>query len=313
MSIGIILAKQVAVITLLMAVGIFAKKRGILNLAAAKNISDFVLIVITPMLMLQIILEDFAVEKFRELGIGMVVAAIFHLMAIGVTKLLIRPDPSGIHNLERFGAICSNAGFMGLPLMVAVLGPEGRVHSAAFLTVMTVYFWTHGLMLIKGDKGVSAKEILTAPGIVGLAAGLAIFFLGIRLPEPAMHTIDYLASMNTPLPTIITGVFVADLDFKKAFTNLRAYWAVAVRLLVLPGVFILLLWLLRVPYWLPGGGTIALAAVISCCCTCAANTVMMPVSYGGDVQHGASLVVMSMLGSLVTIPLVATVAEMVFL
>ncbi len=307
-----ILMQQVAVIFLLMGIGIILKKKKIISMEAAGMVSNLVIMIVIPSVIVQAFQRDLEKEMLTSMGTAFLLAVLFHIMAVVFTKWIPRPRDDNQYPVERLLAICSNCGFMGIPLMTAVMGDVGTLYAAIYVAAFNLYLWSHGVMILRKTRKISAKELFGTPGMIGVGVGLSLFFLQLRLPALFSITLNYLAAMNTPLPTIITGVFLADISFKEALRNRHVYIATALRLLILPFLFIALIWIMRVPAWFPNAAMPALAMVICSCCSGAITTAMMPARYGGDSTHGAALVAVSTLFSILTIPVVATTAQWLF-
>ena len=307
-----ILMKQVAVLFLLMGIGIILKKKKIVTEDAAKMISNLVLMVVIPSVIVQAFQRDLEQEMLAAIGTALFLAVLFHVMAIVFTKWLPRPRKDAQYPVERLLAICSNCGFMGIPLMTAVMGDVGTLYAAIFVAAFNLYTWTHGVMVLRQTRTIHWGEVFRTPAMISVFVGLTLFFCQIKLPSLIATTLNYVAAMNTPLPTIVTGIFIADIDLGKALRNRHIYLASALRLVILPVLFIGMVWLMRVPSWFEQAGTAALAMVICSSCSGAITTTMMPAKYGGDANHGAALVAVTTLFSILTIPAVATFAQWIF-
>jgi predicted permease len=171
-------------------------------------------------------------------------AAAAYGIFIAAVYLLIRPKPGRETEIERFSAIYSNCGFMGIPLASAILGNEGVFYTTAFLSVFFCFAWTHGIMLLTGqhDRKALLKK-LCSPTMIGIVIGLLLFFFRIPLPDLLEKTFGYVASMNTPMAMVASGISVAQADLFHALKNPRVYYVSAVKLLIVP----LLLGLLFLP------------------------------------------------------------------
>lgn len=305
-----ILMKQVAVLFLLMGIGIFFEKKQLITEKGAKMMSNLVLMLVIPTVIIESFQQKLEKTMLAAVGTAFVLAVLFHVMAVVVTKFILRPRNDNQYPVERLLAICSNCGFMGIPLMTAVMGEVGLLYAAVYIAVFNLYTWTHGVLILRRSKTINWREVFCTPGMIGVFVGITLYLCQIRLPELLAQTVTYIADMNTPLPTIVTGIFIAEIDLKKALSNKRIYFAAALRLIILPLIFIALLWVLRVPLWFEQASTAALAMVICCSCSGAITTSMLPARYGGDANHGAALVAVTTLFSIVTIPGIATIAQL---
>lgn len=303
------LVQQVGVIFILLGIGIFIKKKGMVTLEGARQFSNFSLVIVTPTLLVNTFQRDFDPKQLIALGVSLLLAVAFHVMAVLLNKLFLRRRNDNQYPIEQLAAVCSNCGFMGIPLMMAVMGEETMLYAAIYIGIFNIYIWSHGKMVIQKASFVSWREVIKAPGTIGALLGVGLFLLQIRLPTVARDAMQFIASMNTPLPTVITGVFIADISLKKALINRRVYYTSFLRLVLYPLIFLAIIWALRIPQWFDGGYTVALAALISCSCPGAVSLIMMPAKFGGDTEYGANIIAVSSALSIITIPAIATLAQ----
>lgn len=303
------LMQQVAVIFLLVAVGVAVRKKGIVSLEAARQFCNFVMMVVTPSMLVSVFQRDYDRELLVQMGFAAVLIIAFHILSAVAAVWLFRPRADGGEAIERLGMVFSNCGFMGIPLITAAMGEVGRMFAVVYIAIFNIYLWTHGVMLIRHSNKLSAKEIFLSPGTLGAAVGIALFLLKIRLPTVLFDGVSFISAMNTPLPMILTGIFIADIPIKKTLTNLRVYAVAFLRLLGLPLVFLGLILLCGVR-GLPGATDQAILGVmISCACPAAIATMMMPARFGGDTAYAAVMIAVSTVFSIATIPAVAAITQ----
>lgn len=237
-----IILKQAVLMLLLNLVGVIAYRAKIVGKNGGRQFSNFVLEVVTPVLVVNAYAE---VEYESRLVVNLLwtflLAAVSYVIAIGAVYLAIRKKPGRETEIERFSAIYSNCGFMGIPLASALLGTEGVFYATAFLTVFFCFAWTHGIMLLTGqhDRKALVKK-LCSPTMIGIAIGLLLFFFQVQLPELLATTFDYVAGLNTPMAMIASGISVAQANLFQAVRNPRVYYVSGVKLLLVPLVLGLL-------------------------------------------------------------------------
>ena len=192
---------------------------------------------------------------------------------------------------------------MSLPLQNALLGDRGMFFGSIFVAIFNVVVWTYGLLDMSGDKKqLSAKRLATNPGILGFVAGMIIFVCGVQLPVFLAQPVKHLANLNTPLPMLIIGFYLSNAKIKRAFTDVGGYIAMALRLLVIPlGVLFAL-----APFGIDRNMLIAF--VIACSAPTAATTTMFSTKFNRDVELSVGMVSASTLLSIVTMPLVVSLA-----
>lgn len=121
------------------------------------------------------------------------------------------------------------------------------------------------------------------------------------------NSLDTIAGLSSPLGMILLGGYLARSQFKEVFFTWRNYWVVSHRLLITPILGFILLWLLPI-----SDPTILLTLAIVNCTPTAVNTAVFSQIYGGDYEYGARLVILSSILSMVTMPLLITLASFIF-
>lgn len=299
------IAGQVLVLYLLIAVGILCRKKGLINEQTTSQMTSIVLIVVTPCL----IISSFQVEFDTELAVGLIISAVSavlsHLVGIVLSSVVFRRNPDAQKRVLRFGSIYSNCGFMSFPLLSAVLGPTGVFYGSAYVAVFNVMQWTHGLIIMTGDKSqISIKKVLLNPGVIGTAIALPFFFFSIQIPEIPMEAIDSIASLNTPLAMIIIGSHIASSNIKKSLTSRASYAVAAVRLVAVPLVMLLALMLC------PISSELRTACLISASAPAAASTVLFAAAHNQDSELASCVVAITTTFSIITMPVMITLSSL---
>lgn len=294
---------SVVTLFLMMAVGFFFAKKGMLSEQTLSQTSRILLYVVTP----AIIVNCFLVERTPELDRQLLTAAAAligtYALYMLLSMLLFRrrdPDERGV---LRFASIYGNKGFMGLPLILSVLGNDAAMVAALALAVFNIVSWTHGVVIIGGRQYLSPKKVFLNPAVLGFAAALVLFLTGWRLPGPVESAVDYLSSLNTPLAMVIIGAQMAGTDLAAVFRMKKLYFAAAIKLIGLP----LLTMAVLLPFHLDG--TVFAALVILSGCPTAGATSLFCQNMGKDTGLAARLVTLSTLLCIITLPLVAAAAQ----
>lgn len=232
----LIIANQAVIMLLLILVGILAYRLKIVTRDGGRQLSAVVLEIVTPVLVVHAYMN---VEYSGELVVNLLwtfaLAAVSYILTIFGAMLICRKKDGRETAIERFSAIYSNCGFMGIPLASALYGAEGVLYVTAFLTVFFFFSWTHGIMLLTGKGDIKALfKVLRSPTVIAIVIGLILYFTQLRLPSVLTQTMDYIADLNTPLAMIASGISVAQANILAALKNLRVYLVSASRLLILP-------------------------------------------------------------------------------
>lgn len=231
-----IIASQTIIMLLLILVGVLAYRLKIITRDGGKQLSALVLEIVTPVLVVHAYMD---VEYSSELVVNLLwtfaLAAVSYIVTIFGAMLLF-PNKEGRETaIERFSAIYSNCGFMGIPLANALYGAEGVLYVTAFLTVFFFFSWTHGIMLLTGKFNMKeVLKVLRSPTIISIFIGLLLYFTQFNLPSVITDTMNFIADLNTPLAMIASGVSVAQANIVNALKNFRVYFVSLGRLLILP-------------------------------------------------------------------------------
>ena len=299
-------AEQVVVLFLLIGVGALCAKTGIIKEVAIKSCSDLVLIVVTPCVIIQSFQRPFDAAMLKGLGLACLIALSIHIVTILLAHLLLHDPVAARERVLRVGAVLSNAGFMGLPLQQVLFGADGVFYGAAYVAIFNLILWSYGLVEMSGSRqNLSPRKLILNPGVLSLAIGLMLFLVRITLPTVLASPMGHLAALNTPLPMLIIGFYLADTDLKAALRDWRSYAAIGLRLLVVPLTALGILYLCGVR------GTLLVSMIIAASAPVAASTTMFATKYDCDTGLSVNLVSLSTLLSLITMPLIVALAQVI--
>lgn len=303
MELALIALRQTAVMFLLMGIGWALCRGGKISRDGSRELANLLLYVILPSAILNAFCTEYTAEKSRRLlcAFGLSLAAL--LLAVLVSRLIFRRHP-----IDHFGAAFSNAGFMGLPLIQALLGSEAVIYSAPFIALLNFLQWTYGVSVLTGQKGgLTLRKTVTNPILLSLAAGLACFYLRITLPGVLSTTVSSVAAMNSPAAMIILGVYLAQTDLRSLFTAPRLYANAAVRLLLIPGLTLAMFGLLPASL-----REARLALLIAASAPVGANVAVYAQLNHLDYTYASKSVCLSTLLSIGTLPLVIALAGLLW-
>ena len=125
-----------------------------------------------------------------------------------------------------------------------------------------------------------------------------MFVLGIRLPYVIKESVNYIASLNTPLAMIIMGAYLTRVDLKKAIKNVSLYGVSFLRLVVIPVLAIVFAKLMNLDE------QVAKAVLIAAACPTAAVTALLAEKYNLDAAYATEVVSVTTILSVISIPLV---------
>ncbi|WP_294570038.1 AEC family transporter [uncultured Subdoligranulum sp.] len=301
MDLAVITAKQVLQLLLMILAGAACCKWGVFKPSEKSVLANILLYLVVPAMVLDSYMVEFDPATFHNLLLAFLLGALALLVGLAIAFAGTLGTEKSVRPIMWFACAFSNAGYMGFPLIRALFGTEGLLYASGFVTVFNILIWTIGTTVLSGTVQLRqiARNVVTCPCILAVAAGLVIYLCRIPVPEILTGPVGAVGDMNTPLSMIITGATIASSDLKKLLSNPNLFRTLAVRMLLVPAVTLGLFALLGLQGMVP---TIVLLLEA---CPCAAITTMFAIQYRHDEELAAGSVVFSTLGSIVTLPIYA--------
>jgi predicted permease len=294
------------ILFLLMAVGFAAGRLRFLDEGGSKAISKLLVNFILPALILSSMQRPFSAglrdQALVALAISFGVYALAFPLAFLLARLERAPAPeSGAHV---FGAVFSNVAFMGFPILEAFFGKESIFMASVYNIPFQVLAFSVGPVILAQGSGeglrIKASSFVT-PAAVAAVIGFACFLGGLAFPPTVQRALDLLGGTTTPLSMILIGAIISRMRLRSVAGNPRLYVTTAFRLVLFPAVVYGILRLAGFSGLLLGLPVVIAAMPV------AANSAILAEAYGGDAATASSLVVLSTLLSLGTIPVLALI------
>ena len=298
------IVEQVSVMYVLMAIGFIVFRKKLINEEGTKQLSNLLVWVINPLIMLTRYQMDFSIIKLKELGISFIISLGAMLIGFLIGEIIFKKD----QNIDKFAIGFANAGFIGIPLVTSIMGIDKVFFLSAYLVCFGILSYTYGIYMVSGNKKlITVRSLVLNPGIIAVVFGLLIFISPIKLPTILYSAFNLVGGTNTPIAMILLGTYIAKSKFITLFSDRHAYFVCLVKLIIIPIVIILLF------KFLPAELVEIKMVVLIAMSTPVGLTVpMFSQMYGGNYEYGAKLVGLSTLLSLVTIPMILYLANIIW-
>lgn len=304
MEIVSLLFRQNVIMFLYLCIGYMLYKKKVITAHGSGEIGRLLLHVIMPAAIIKSYIKDYSGEMLAGFLVSFGAALFALLLAMLISRLVFRHRSA----IRQFGAAFSNAGFIGIPLVQMTLGEEAVFYVASFVAILNILQWTYGVFIMTGDRTqISLKKITTNPIAVSLAIGLLLFFLPVKLPAIVTGVIGTLASMNGPLAMIVLGAYLAQVPLKELFTDRLTYLCAAVRLILIPVVTMLCLFLIPEDF-----GTVRLAVMLAAAAPVGSNVAIFAQIYDKEYTDAVKDVCLSTVLSILTMPIVIGLANYIW-
>jgi len=304
---------------LFMIPGFILRKLKLIDDGFSKNLSLLVLYVAQSALLMHGYITEFKTEILSGLLQVFVVSCVIHILLYFIARQLFKKAPVKLKKVLQFGLIFSNAGYMGIPVISDVLGPEFTIYATIYVIWFNVFGFSLGRLIYTDNKKyISIKEAIINPAVTPIIIGFIIFITGggtwiqkVMIQQNFVGSsvkifydvITVLKNMVAPATMLVIGARLADIDFKGIFKDKYMYPFVALRLLILPAIVFVLLKVLNI-FSLIDTTSMSILLILSSTPAAAITSIFAEV-YGGDFHYAGKLVALTTLLSVLTIPTVA--------
>ncbi len=261
--------------------------------------------VFTPASILGTFLTSFTVSKlsvaWQFLLSGTVIILMSIPLALFIAKLTTKD--SYLRKIYAYGLAFSNFGFMGNAVVSSVYGNEVYMSYLIFVIPfwIGIYAWAVPALLIPSREGQSMKARLKNvfnPMLIATVVGIILGITGLPIPSFITGAITSLGNCMSPIAMLLTGMAIAKIDIKESFKNVPIYIVSVIRLILIPLVFIAVLYPIPIMY------EIKLCAICALSMPLGLSPIVIPSAYGLDTKAASSMALISHLLSTVTIPVI---------
>lgn len=128
---------------------------------------------VLPCVVLKSFCIEYSAQGAVELAVSIAAGAGVLLLSMAVSWFFFRKDP-----MAQIGVAFSNAGFMGFPLVTAVLGGDAVFYAAGFVALLNALQWTYGQTKLSGDKKyIQLGAVLKNPLVLPLLTIVCLLLL----------------------------------------------------------------------------------------------------------------------------------------
>lgn len=307
---ALLVAYQIIVMFLLMAIGFALQKFNFFSEKTVKELNNFVIYIVISAAIIDAFNFEYSSEMVANLGTACVLAVIAHAVGIVMSKVFFG-SKTHTNRIASFACMYSNCGFMALPLLSSVFGSVGVFYGSAYIAIFNIFIWCHGAYVVSDKPPLPIKQKLTAivtnPVIISVFLGILLYITNIRFPAPVQDVISYVASLNTPFAMIMVGIFVGKCNVFEAFKSAKIYMICLAKLFIMPVSMIFILKALS--SFVTIDNALMLCIIISSSCPTAGTVAMLSERADVDTSFGVKSSTITTLLSVISIPTVILIAQ----
>ncbi len=307
-----LLLQQMIVLFILMGIGYYCYKKGIITDEVSRKLSAIVVNIANPALVLVGGMgeERISGEELRDtIVIALFMYAALLILAAVLPGLLRIEEKS--RGTYRAMTVFSNIGFMGFPVINALYGTSALLYATFFVIPYNILIYTYGVAAIAGkasegkEEGqrFSIKGLLNI-GFLSCVVTIVIYFMDLPVPVFAKSTLTHLSNLTSPLSMMVIGASLAAIDLRELFTDGKLLLFSVVKLILIPVMGLLIIRQFVDSELLLGVCLVMLATPVG------SMTAMLSQQYDGDYEMASKAVALTTILSVATMPLVSGIMGM---
>lgn len=291
------------IIFLIMIAGFILTKLKIFTNAGRKCLTNLLIDFILPCNIIYSFMIDMTAEIWKATLMILLIALGIQIICWLMGKVIYNFAPESQKKVLQYATMCSNAGFMGNPIVEGIYGSQGLLYASVYLIPLRVFMWSAGLSCFtKSSVKETLKKLAVHPCIIAVWIGFAVMFMPFELPGFLTKSIVYVSNCNLAVSMLVIGAILAGADLKTMVSGMSCYFSV-IRLFVIPIITLIVCRLLYLDA-LTIGVCVILAGMPA-----GSTTAILAEKYGGDAEYASKCVVLSTVLSLVTIPLLCLIMQ----
>ena len=171
------------IMVLLVAAGIYLRRRSVITDEGRDCLSDLLTMLILPCNIFLSFEGNTDMSALKSSLLTVIISVLVMLCTAILGKVIYRHREERKAKVFRYGLVNSNALFIGLPIIQSLLGDAGVLQLSMYMIFVRMFCWSYGLSLytgVKSDWKGSFKRLLTHPCMIAAALGVAAMVSGSR-------------------------------------------------------------------------------------------------------------------------------------
>ena len=308
MQISLLLMEEIIKLFVIMFMGYAVVKAGLMKSSESKSVSVILVYLVIPCVIIKAFQVDCTPDVQKGLFLAIAAAVAVHILFLLITIPLKKIFQMDV--IEQATSIYSNAGILVIPLVQELLGQDYVIYSSAYIAVQLILLWTQGKNMLCEEEKLEWKKVFLNVNIISIIAGIVLFLFRIKLPAGVQDVLGMMNNMIGPLGMLLAGMAIAEVPLKSIFTKKRNYLSVAFRLLLYPVLGLFLMKAIQIVVNLENSSQILLTVYLACVTPACASVTSMAQLYDKDAAYASSLYVLTTLLSIVTMPMMVYLYEM---
>ncbi|MCH1982760.1 AEC family transporter [Ruminococcus sp. OA3] len=233
-----IVFQQMLVVFILITVGFFMFRSGRFSRMASKDLSGLITNVCNPAIMIGSAFGDNAEATAKDVMTAALVAAVMYVVLLVMGWILPRIlcIAGSEQKFYSMMTVYGNIGFIGIPLVSAVLGSSALIYLSVFILMFNILIYTHGIQVITSEaqgSGFQWKRMINVGTISGVLT-ILIFVIEPPVHQVLSDSISYIGGCTTFLSMLVLGGSIANMSVWEVFGDKKLYLFTVIRFFLVP-------------------------------------------------------------------------------
>jgi predicted permease len=294
------------ILLVVLAAGLLVRRK-VITQSHITGLSSVTVVVFLPCLIFSNVIRSFDPQALPLWWVIPLAAVVMPALGLALAALVFIRELPAKQNLLPLASM-QNAGYLVLPVGLKLFPDQFdtfALYCFLFILGFNPVLWSVGKLLSTtgADDGGSKRwtGLLTPPLLANASAVLCVL-TGAKgmIPSTALNAVDLLGSAAVPVATFILGAVLGSISLRLRPYLSDAVRTVGIKLLVLPLLTVLVVLTLDLHSSNP---LLARFFVIEAAAAPAAGIILQVRSYGGDEQKIGSLMLLSYIVCIITLPL----------
>ncbi len=294
---------QMLSMLLLLLTGVFCYRRKYVSATNTKPISNLIANIFNPAMVLSSVMgADLIGPKLpmKSIWIIAVLMFAFHIVFSFLTKKVFSKDRDEQINYQLM-TVFTNFGYIGLPMVRSVFGPEKGVYVAVYILLFNLLVYTYGIALLQKEQKSFLSNLKQTLNIGTISSVLALLIFMLRVPvHPVLRqTVSYLGGVATPLALMSIGFSLGQMNLSEIFLEKKVYLFAGFKMLLLPVIEVMVLKQFNLPTDVLG------VCGLMCAMPVGNLPTILAYQHGINADISSKSIVVTTIVSVLTIPLIA--------
>ena len=182
------LLNTIATLFIMLIVGYIAGKLGIVDGVASKKLSNLIITIAQPALIIYSIVKMQYSAENLELGLKTLALGFAVHLFMGAVAFIacLKIKELNERKILEFSMVFGNTGFIGIPIMESLFGDVGGFMASFIVVSFNILMWTLGIAILgrkRDDIKLTLKKALINKGTIPSVIGFSVFLLPILVPS----------------------------------------------------------------------------------------------------------------------------------